>query len=55
MQKGMYDTDEIYDDSYVSYYLVIPLTVIHRTPDDILNAKDDRRSLIVPPGICKST
>jgi len=52
----MYATDKVYDDSDMSDYLAIPLTVIHRTPDDIiLNAKDVRTFLIVPPGICKFT
>jgi len=52
----MYATDKVYDDSDMSDYLSIPLTVIHRTPDDIiLNAKDVRTFLIAPPAICKPT
>jgi hypothetical protein len=52
----MYATDKVYDDSDMSDYLSIPLTVIHRTPDDIvLNAKDVRTFLVAPPSICKLT
>ena len=52
----MYATDKVYDDSDMSDYLSIPLTVIHRTPDDIiLNAKDVRTFLIAPPNICELT
>jgi hypothetical protein len=50
----MYATDKVYDDSDMSDYLALPLTVIHRTPDDIiLNAKDVRTFLIAPPSICE--
>lgn len=52
----MYATDKLYDDSDMSDYLALPLTAIHRTPDDIvLNAKDVRTFLVVPPSICKIT
>ena len=52
----MYATDKVYDDSDMSDYLSIPLTALHRTPDDIiLNAKDVRTFVIAPAHICKLT
>lgn len=52
----MYATDKVYDDSDISDYLALPLTVIHRTSDDIiLNAKDVRTFLVAPPAICEIT
>ena len=51
----MYATDKVYDDFDMSDYLALPLTVVHRTPDDIvLNAKDVRTFLVAPPSICTS-
>ena len=52
----MYATDKVYDDSDMSDYLALPLTVVHRNPDDIiLNAKDIRTFLVAPPAICEVT